>query len=60
VLAAGVAELGELKTAGGGLLVLGGGVVAVLALRALKGDDLAHCENFLSFIVASHLGWQAA
>ncbi len=42
VLAARVAELGELQTAGRGLLVLGCGVVPVLALRALQCDDLAH------------------
>src|SRR5271163_2271644 len=42
VLAAGVAVLVGLETAGGGLLVLGGGVVPVLAIRALQCDDLAH------------------
>ena len=42
VLAAGVAELGELKPASGRLLVLGGGVVPVLAIRALQCNDLAH------------------
>jgi hypothetical protein len=42
VLAARVAKLGELEAAGGRLFVLGGGVVAVLALRALQGNDLAH------------------
>jgi hypothetical protein len=42
VLAAGVAELRELEAAGGRLLVLRGGVVPVLALRALQCDDLAH------------------
>jgi hypothetical protein len=35
VLAAGVAELGELETTRGGLLVLGGGIVPVLAVRTL-------------------------
>jgi hypothetical protein len=60
VLAAGVAELGELKPASGGLLVLGGGVVPVLASRTLQGDDLAHWVNLLDFDLASHLGWQAA
>jgi hypothetical protein len=59
VLAAGVAELRELQTAGGRLLVLGGGVVPVLALWALKGDNLAHLTNLLTN-VASHFGWQAA
>ena len=44
VLAAAVTELLELETAGGRLLVLGGGVVPFLADGALKGDDLAHCD----------------
>jgi hypothetical protein len=60
VLAAGIAELGELKPAGGGLLVLGGGVVPVLACRTLQGDDLAHWVILLYIELASHLGWQAA
>ena len=59
VLAAGVAELRELQTSGGRLLVLRGGVVPVLALRALEGDDLAHLFSSPSN-VANHLGWQAA
>jgi hypothetical protein len=42
VLAAGIAELGKLETAGGRLLVLGGGVVPVLALWALQCDNFAH------------------
>jgi hypothetical protein len=42
VLAAGVAELRKLQTTGRGLLVLGRGIVAVLALGALEGNDLAH------------------
>jgi hypothetical protein len=42
VLAAGVAELREFEAPGGGLLVLCGGVVPVLAFRALQCDDLAH------------------
>jgi hypothetical protein len=49
VLAAGIAELGELEPAGGRLLVLGGGVVPVLALRTLQGDDLAHWFVLLDF-----------
>ena len=57
VLAAGVAELRKLQTAGRDLLVLGRRIVPVLAHRALEGDDLAH---FFTPIVASHLGWQAA
>jgi hypothetical protein len=60
VLAAGVAELRELKATSGGLLVLGGGVVPVLALGALQSDDFAHCGVLLVSNVASHLGWQAA
>ena len=59
VLAAGVAELRELQTSGGRLLVLRGGVVPILAIRALEGDDLAHLFSSPSN-VASHLGWQAA
>jgi hypothetical protein len=59
VLAAGVAELGEFKTAGGGLLVFCGGVVPVFAIRALQCDDLAHYGQSPSN-VASHFGWQAA
>lgn len=43
MLAARIAELGELETAGGGLLVLCRGIVSVLAVRALKGNDFAHC-----------------
>jgi len=42
MLTAGIAELRELEAAGGRLLVLRGGVVPVLALRALQCDDLAH------------------
>ena len=42
VLAARIAKLGELETARGGLLVLGGRIVPVLAHRALQGYDLAH------------------
>jgi hypothetical protein len=57
VLAAGVAKLGELEPACGGLLVLRRRIVPVLAIRTLQGNDLAH-GYFLSN-VASHLGWQA-
>jgi hypothetical protein len=42
VLAAGIAELRELQTAGGRLLVLRRRVVPVLALGALQCDDFAH------------------
>ena len=42
VLAAGIAELRKLEPTGGGLLVLRGGVVPVLALGALQCNDLAH------------------
>jgi hypothetical protein len=58
VLAARIAKLGELETSRGGLLVLGGGIVPVLAHRALQGNDLAHLSLLLS--LASHPGWQAA
>jgi hypothetical protein len=60
VLAAGVAELGELKTPSGGLLVLRGGVVPIFALGTLQGDNFAHGLVLLVSNVASHLGWQAA
>ena len=59
MLAAGIAELRELEATGGRLLVLRGGVVPVLAIRALKSNDLAHNEKSPSN-VASHFGWQAA
>src|SRR5258708_4167845 len=42
VLAAGVTELGELEAAGGRLLVLGGRVIPVFALRALQCNDFTH------------------
>ena len=42
VLAAELAELRELQTARGRLLVLGSRVVPVLALRALQRNDFAH------------------
>jgi hypothetical protein len=42
VLAAGIAKLGELKAAGGRLLVLRRRVVPVLALGALQCDNFAH------------------
>jgi hypothetical protein len=58
MLPAGVAELRELQTASGRLLVLRGGIVPVLAIRALKSNDLAHNKSPSN--VASHLGWQAA
>jgi hypothetical protein len=57
MLPAELAELREFQTARGRLLVLGGRVVPVLALRALQGNDLAHkCSPSL----ASHFDWQAA
>jgi hypothetical protein len=58
VLAAGVAELRELKPARGRLLVLRRRVVPVLARRTLQCNNFAH--SVCSPIVASHLGWQAA
>jgi hypothetical protein len=59
VLPANFAELRHFQTAGRRLLVLGGRVVTVLAIRTLQGNDFAHGEYFLSSL-ASHLGWQAA
>jgi len=53
MLAAGVAELRELEPAGGGLLVLGGRIVPVLAIRTLEGDDLAHGVDLLSWPATS-------
>lgn len=46
VLAAGVAELRKLEPAGGGFLVFGRRVVAVLADGALESDDFAHTDSF--------------
>ena len=40
--AAALAKLRELETAGGRLLVLGSGVVALFALRALQCHDFPH------------------
>ena len=42
VLTAELAELRKLQTARGRLLVLGGRVVPVLALRTLQRNDFAH------------------
>ena len=42
VLAARITELRKLKTASGGLLVLGRRVIPVFAVRALKSDNFAH------------------
>jgi len=53
MLAAGVAELRKLESAGGGLLVLGGRVVAVLAIGTLEGNDLAHDVDLLSWPATS-------
>ena len=58
VLAAGVAELRELQTARGRLLVLRGRVVPVLALRALEGNDLAHFALLLLTWPATPAGKQ--
>jgi hypothetical protein len=41
VLAALAAELAELQPAGRGLLVLGGGVIAILAIAALQRNNLS-------------------
>ena len=58
VLAAGIAELRELKPPSGRLLVLRRRVVPVLAHRTLQCDNVAHFV--CSPNVASHFGWQAA
>jgi hypothetical protein len=58
VLAAAIAELGELETAGGRLLVLGGRVIALFALSALQCNDFPHVlilrpgvsENLIPFV----------
>ena len=50
VLAAALAKLRELETAGGRLLVLRRSVVALLALRALQCDDFTH---FLTSVLSS-------
>ena len=49
VLAAGIAELRELQTAGGRLLVLRCRVVPVLALGALQCDNFAHLSILTDF-----------
>lgn len=59
VLAAGIAELRELESASGGLLVLGGRIVPVLALGALQSDNLAHLSKSPSN-VADRIDRQAA
>ena len=60
VLAAGVAELRELEAPGGRLLILGGGIVPVFALRALQCDDLAHWVSLLLTWPATSAGKQLA
>jgi len=47
VLAALAAELAELQPGRGGLLVLGGGVIAVLAISALQRNNLSSIVLFL-------------
>jgi hypothetical protein len=42
MLAAAIAELRELKPAGGRLFVLRGRVIALLAFRTLKGNYFTH------------------
>ena len=53
VLAAGIAELRELKPARGRLLVLGRRVVPVLARRTLQGNNFAHSFILLSWPATS-------
>jgi hypothetical protein len=48
MLAAALAKLGELETAGGRLFVLRRRVIALLAFRALQCDDFPHFPNPLS------------
>jgi hypothetical protein len=55
VLAAGIAELRELKPASGRLLVLRRGVVPVLALGALQCDNFAHL-----FILTEFAGFSSS
>jgi hypothetical protein len=47
MFAALLAKLAELETLGGGLAVLGGRIIAVLALTALQGNDFAWHEKLL-------------
>jgi hypothetical protein len=49
VLAAGIAELRELQTAGGRLLVLRRRVIPVLALGALQCNNFAHLSILTDF-----------
>jgi hypothetical protein len=49
VLAAGIAELRELQTASGGLLVLRRRVIPVLALGALQCNNFAHLSILTDF-----------
>jgi hypothetical protein len=64
VLAAGVAELRELKPASGRLLVLRRRVVPVLARRTLQCNNFAHCLLLLSWPATSagkqRVVWHAA
>ena len=53
VLAATGTELGELETAGGRLLILGGGIVPLFADGALQCDDFAHFDVLLSWPATS-------
>jgi hypothetical protein len=59
VLTATGAELGELETTSGGLLVLGGGVIPFFTGTALEGDDFAHL-NYSFVWPATSAGKQRA
>jgi hypothetical protein len=52
VLAAAVTELLELETTGGRLLVLGGGVIPLLALSALQCDNFPHFDSFQESVIS--------
>src|SRR4051812_39957871 len=58
VLAARAAELAEFQPARRGLLVLGGGVIAVLAITALQRNNLSR-HRLIPFRVLSRMGREA-
>ena len=57
VLAARAAEFAEFQPARRGLLVFGGGVIAVLAITALQRNNLS--RHWLSFSFAPRMGREA-
>jgi hypothetical protein len=58
VLAAAFAELLELKTTGGRLLVLGRRVVPLFAVTALKSNNVSHIKPFPRRSKISNLKFQ--